>query len=74
MSDQSGVRSRRDPTKSGIMPRPVLEPEDRREPPPPPSVAEIDDQDKTTTTGKLPIVTEGEDRSAEREHDPATRH
>lgn len=73
MADKPSVRSRRDPSKSGIMPRPVLEPENRREPPMPQSAAEIDDQDKTTTTGRLPIVTEGEDRSAEREHDPATR-
>ncbi len=73
MSDKPSVRPGRDPSKSGIMPRPVLEPEDRREPPLPQNVPEIDDQDKTTTTGRLPIVTEGEDHSAEREHDPATR-
>ncbi|MCU0495854.1 MAG: hypothetical protein MUF87_00730 [Anaerolineae bacterium] len=50
-------------SKSGIMPRPVFEPESRREPPPPPTIPEGKGDDGSTT-GSIPIVTEGTDYSA----------
>ena len=54
---------RRSTTKSGVMPRPVLEPENRREPPRPPTIPEMAEDDGATT-GKQPAVREGDDSSA----------
>lgn len=50
-------------SKSGIMPRPVLEPEGRREPPQPSSIPELHEEDGATT-GPFPVVSEGHDSSA----------
>jgi hypothetical protein len=51
-------------SKSGFLPRPVFEPEGRKEPPPPPvSLPEFRDE-QSATTGIFPIVSEGYDSSA----------
>jgi hypothetical protein len=50
-------------SKSGIMPRPVLEPEGRREPPQPSTLPEMREED-SATTGAFPVVSEGHDSSA----------
>lgn len=58
--------------KSGVMPLPILEPLEKREPPMPRTLPELDDRPSGSTTGLMPIVTEGVDTSAEREQDPAS--
>lgn len=54
-------------TKSGVLPRPILEPEARKEPPRPTTLPQY--RDEGATTGAMPTVTEGEDPSAERDED-----
>lgn len=54
---------RRPVSKSGIIPRPVLEPELRREPTRPPQLSE-DFHIDSSTTGVIPIIREGDDKSA----------
>ncbi|GAB4527425.1 MAG: hypothetical protein OHK0046_45230 [Anaerolineae bacterium] len=54
-------------TQSGILPRPSLEPKILYETPPPTSLPEM--RDEGATTGAMPIVLEGEDRSAQRDDD-----
>jgi hypothetical protein len=50
-------------SKSGVLPRPVLEPENRHEPPvPPTTLPEL--KDSGATTGTMPAVREGHDSSA----------
>lgn len=63
---------KRDGTKSGIMPRPILEPEARREPLLSPALPENKDEHLGTTTTLLPVNNEGADRTATRDDDPAT--
>lgn len=58
-------------SKSGVIPRPVVEPETRREAPPPETLPEAD-ENASATTGVLPVVSEGEDQSAERDDDNAS--
>jgi hypothetical protein len=73
--DTKKILIKRERSKSGIMPIPVLEPLEKRESPLPETLPEMLDEDKLRTTGIMPIVvTEGADISAERESDPATRH
>ena len=76
MPDQaSKSRNKRSTSKSGVMPMPVLEPPERHEPPMSTVAPElVDKSDTATSTGVIPIVSEGEDTSAEREDDPATRN
>ena len=76
MSDRETVMSDKPRTtpssisESGIMPRPVTEPDRRREGPHRPQWADQRDKEKGTT-GTVPVVTEGEDKSAERDEDDA---
>lgn len=49
-------------TKSGIMRRPVLESEGRREPPYPPTLPEFKEDE--ATTGAMQVVSEGRDITA----------
>lgn len=58
-------------TKSGIFPRPnfAVEPEAKRDPPPPPNRAPEPRTDHGATTGMMPIITEGEDKGAQRDDD-----
>lgn len=49
-------------TKSGIMRRPVLEPEGRREPPYPTTLPELKEDE--ATTGAIQVVNEGRDITA----------
>ena len=76
MPDQASKSHKiRSNSKSGVMPMPVLEPPERREPPMSTALPEmVDNQDTITRTGIISIVPEGEDTSAEREDDPATRN
>lgn len=55
-------------SKSGIIKRPILEPKVLYEPPPPPSTLP-EMRDEGATTGAMPVVSEGEDDSAERDDD-----
>lgn len=66
MSDQRPQR-RQSKTKSGLIPRPVLEPEDNSSPPPPNGLPEMPDPD--STTGAMPVVSEGDDSPIERDED-----
>lgn len=54
---------RRAVSKSGVIPRPVLEPELRREPNRPPKLADDLNID-SSTTGIIPVVREDADQSA----------
>lgn len=58
-------------SQSGVLPRPVLEPEDRHESPPPSPTAR---QDTGAFNSSAPVVTEGQDRSAERDQDSDKGH
>jgi hypothetical protein len=60
---------RRSTTKSGVFKRPVIEPEIRKEAPPPEHLPGA--SDTGATTGMMPVVTEGEDGTAERDDDTA---
>lgn len=53
---------RRSTTKSGIMPRPVLEPDSKREPPMPLTHMEI--KTESDTSSVFPDIKEGHDTSA----------
>jgi hypothetical protein len=58
-----GEEHERPMSKSGVMKRPVLEPEGRREAPlPPATLPEI--KDSGATTGTMPAIREGHDSSA----------
>jgi hypothetical protein len=67
MSDQHSASTQFDVSKSGVMPRPVIEPDVRNEAPlkrPDPTKRE------TAKTGVIPIIREeGEDTSAQRDED-----
>ena len=71
MPDKPKTQPRRSTSKSGMFPRPAfVENEQRQEAPPPPSHPP-EYFDAGATTGKMPVVTEGEDSSAERDADRA---
>lgn len=73
--DTRKIFKKRERSKSGVMPIPVLEPLEKREPPTITTLPEMLDEDKLRTTGIMPVVkAEGADISAERESDPATRN
>lgn len=65
-SSKTGMR--RAASKSGIMPRPILEPEARYEAPGP-SAAPAARNDHAAVTGLYPIVAEPEDGTAQRDRD-----
>ncbi|MFW5691564.1 MAG: hypothetical protein ACOCXZ_03590 [Chloroflexota bacterium] len=71
MADKPKTKSRA-ATKSGIFPRPIFEPEARREAPPAPDEPPEFHAETGATTGIMPVVTEGEDSSAERDDDTVT--
>jgi hypothetical protein len=58
-------------SKSGLLLRSVLEPESRQDVSPPSKLPE--QPDDGATTGIMPVVSEGEDRSAQRDSDSAQR-
>lgn len=66
MSEERPKR-RQSKSKSGLMPRPVLEPEDSSEPPRPSTLPEMPDSE--STTGAMPVVSEDEDSPTERDED-----
>jgi hypothetical protein len=71
MPDKPKTEPRRSTTQSGSFPRPkFLDSEPRQEAPPPPSHPP-EYFDGGATTGKMPVVTEGQDKSAERDNDRA---
>lgn len=55
--------SRRSTSKSGVMPRPVFEPETRRDPPSPTTSPESPEQ-HDSTTDVIPYIAEGHDSTA----------
>lgn len=57
-------------TKSGLIPRPVFEPEIRHEPT---ITMTPHTEDDGGATGTMPVITEGEDKSAERDQDTGSR-
>lgn len=64
---------RKEITQSGLIPRPVFEPEARHEPPPPPHMKPHSYNDVTgATTGVFRIIAEGEDSNNERDDDNAS--
>lgn len=72
MHDKAKTESKHGKSKSGMFPRPAFtEGEARREPPPPPPKHLPGKFDGGATTGSMPVVTEGEDHSAERDNDRA---
>lgn len=69
MTETEDDKRRQAQSKSGIIPRPNFEPFIIRESKRPKVSDEQVNQDEGSTTGVIPIVTEGEDRSAERDSD-----
>lgn len=65
-STKTGLR--RAASKSGIMPRPILEPEARHEAPVPSAIPAAR-SDHAAATGLYPIVVEPEDGAAQRDRD-----
>jgi hypothetical protein len=71
MSDNLSTDEEIDVTKSGVFPRAVIEPPARREAPPPPNHLP-ESKGEGATTGRIRIaMTEGEDKSADRDEDAA---
>lgn len=66
MSDKPRPRHQ-SKSKSGLMPRPVLEPEDNAEPPRPTTLPEYPEGE--ATTGAMPVVSEDDDSPTERDED-----
>ncbi len=58
-------------SKSGVLRRPNFEPETHHEKPRPTTLPEF--RDEGSTTGLMPVITEGEDNSAERDDDEGQR-
>jgi len=69
MSDEIQTPKEISVTESGLIPLPNFEPETTKEPPRPTTLPELRDQG--ATTGMMPVITEGEDLSAERDDDSA---
>lgn len=63
---------RKEITQSGLIPRPVFEPEARHEPPPPPHTPPNYNDVTGATTGIFRIIAEGEDTNNERDDDNAS--
>jgi hypothetical protein len=59
-------------TKSGLLLRSILEPESRQDVSPPSRLPE--QPNDGATTGIMPVISEGEDRSAQRDSDSAQRN
>jgi len=59
-------------TQSGVLPRPVLEPHDQHESPPPSPASRQNNAGAVNSSA--PVVTEGQDRSAQRDHDSDKGH
>lgn len=72
MSERTRTTSQPDTSQSGVLPRPVLEPEVRQESPPP-SPATRQDSAGALNSG-TPVITEGRDGSAQRDQDSAKGH
>lgn len=70
MTDETKAQKKKAVTQSGIMPRPVFVPQNRQETSRPTTLPEL--RDEGATTGVLPVVTEGEDSSAQRDEDSST--
>jgi hypothetical protein len=70
MSDKSKTQEHAAFSKTGVIRRSNVEPATQRDPERPTTLPEM--HDKGSTTGVLPVVTEGEDRSAERDNDAAS--
>ena len=69
MSDKPKAPKKSSITESGMIPRINLEPNAPKEPPRPTTLPEM--RDIGATTGIMPVITEGEDISAERDDDSA---
>ncbi len=68
MSDKPGKR-RQSKSKSGLIPRLVIEPEEKAAPPRPTTIPELADDE--ATTGAMPVISETDDAPAERDEDAA---
>jgi len=69
MSDKPKAPKQVSITESGLIPRSDLEPNTNKEPPRPTTLPEF--RDIGATTGIMPVITEGDDNSAERDDDSA---
>jgi hypothetical protein len=69
MSEKGKTQEHAAYSKTGVIRRTNVEPSTQRDPERPTTLPEL--HDEGSTTGVLPVITEGEDRSAERDNDVA---